>query len=91
MHTTLDLRARSAQLEPNRALLHTLAEPSHVADTDVLERVLEADVKVGQERMHRALVLDIARDALRDLDSGRLGEVTRRCGVLVSGVLRGGL
>ena len=69
MHAPLDLRARRTQLKPNRARTHTILELAHAAYTDVLERVLQAGVEVRQERVDGALVLDVARHALCDLDA----------------------
>ena len=76
MHTTFNLCARRAQLEARLALPNGLLELPHVADANVLERVLEANIQVGDEGMHRTLVLHIARHTLSDLDGRRLGEIS---------------
>lgn len=68
MYTALNLGAGGPQLEPNLPILDGLLQLGDAADTDVLQRVLNADVEVGQESLDASLVLDIPRDTLSDLD-----------------------
>lgn len=68
MHTTFDLRAGSTELETRPASLNRFTKLGNVAHTDVLERVLETNVEVGEERVDGALVLHVAGDTLGDLD-----------------------
>ena len=80
VHPSLDLRASSTELKPRCAGADRVLQLGHVANTDVLERVLETGVEVREESVNGALVLNIAGHALRDLDGGGLGEITaRRC------------
>lgn len=89
MHSTFNLCARGTQLEAHRAALHTIAQLIDIAHPDILERVLQAGVKVRQERMHGALVLHVTRHALCDLDRGRLGKVPRGRRILMRRCLGG--
>ena len=83
MHASLDLRARRAELKADLTLAHTLAELLDAPRADVLQRVLHARVEVRQELLHGPFVLNVSRNALRDLHRRRLAEVARRRRVLV--------
>mmetsp|Transcript_14716 Transcript_14716/g.47312 ORF Transcript_14716/g.47312 Transcript_14716/m.47312 type:complete len:108 (-) Transcript_14716:532-855(-) len=67
MHAALALRRRGPELEAERAVVELRAEILDRARTDVLQAVLDALGQVGDEAVHRAFVLDGARDALRHL------------------------
>src|SRR6266404_3506353 len=83
MHATLDLCARRAQLKPHSALADALSKLRDAPDANILKRMLESCIQVGQEILHAPFILHVARDTLCDLDGRRLGEISRRGGVLV--------
>mmetsp|Transcript_62664 Transcript_62664/g.204517 ORF Transcript_62664/g.204517 Transcript_62664/m.204517 type:complete len:218 (-) Transcript_62664:59-712(-) len=85
MHAALALRRRGAELEAEPAVVELRAEILHRARADVLQAVLDALHQVGDEAVHRALVLDGARDSLCHLDGAGRTEVSV-VGALLHGV-----
>ena len=85
--TALDLCASSTQLEAYLALTYGLLHLCNAAAADILQRMLDAGVEVWQELSHRALVLYVARNTLRNLDDARFAEVPCRCCIRVIGLL----
>src|ERR1700759_3587544 len=78
MDTSFHLRTGCSQLKSNIAFLYTLLKSCNIFGANVLERVLYPDMKIRQECLDTSLILDIARNALRYLNSATLGKVTRR-------------
>ena len=70
MHTTFHLRTRGAELEAHLTRLDAVLESVDVLDADILERVLNTCVEVGQESGDRSFVLYVARYTLSDLYCG---------------------
>lgn len=64
MHTTLDLRARRPQLEPDLPRVRAPPELDERLDSHVLERVLQAGVEVRDELAEGTFVDDGSGDAL---------------------------
>lgn len=74
--TTLSLGSGSAALEADGTGTHATLHGLNRVNTNILERVLETSVEVGDELLDRALVNNRSRDTLGDLDRVRLGVVT---------------
>lgn len=67
MNSAFDLSTCCSKLKTDLTLLDTLLKFLDATNTHILERVLQAGIKVRQEGLYRTLVLDIARDTLGDL------------------------
>lgn len=88
--TTLGLGSGSAALEADGTDTHAALHSLNRVNTNILERVLETSVEVGDKLLDRALVNNRSRDSLGDLDRVRLGVVTLgRAVSAIAGLLHG--
>ena len=83
MDTAFHLRTSRPELEPNFTFFNACPQLPNILDPKILERMLHPGIQIRQERLHAAFILDVARYALGNLDSGGFGEVPGGSGIFV--------